>query len=567
MGKRGGLQFRKLEHWSAKGRLRVAIYARYSSDLQSPRSIEDQVRDCKARMDDDWVLVAVHSDSMISGDTVARPGYQALLAMLRRGEIDVIMAEGLDRLSRDQEHTAGLYKRACYQEIIIFTLAEGEIEDWHVGIKSVMNAAALTDLALKTRRGLRGRVLAGASAGGLSYGYDVVPVPEGEERGGRTVNVVKAGVVVRIFRDYANGVSHKAIAAALNVEKIPGPSGGTWSQSTINGNRKRGTGILNNELYIGTLVWNRLRYVKDPDSRRRHSRENAVEQVVRVDVPDWRIVADTLWFAAKNRQAGLDMCRQASGGQGGFWQHQRPVYLLSGLLRCGCCGGGMAMISETRVGCSNARNKGEAVCANRRTVKREFVENVVLGALRTRLMASEVYAAFLRGFTAEWNAEQKGRAVLQEGQRDELKRLTRKIGNFLDEIGEGHRSPALSAALREAEARKASLEAELAAAEAPAPRLMPNLDALYRERVAALQAALGGEDAAAARERVRALIAEVRVTPSPTDRKAPPAIEVRGELAAMLALGSGQDRSASEQLERQFKLVAGAGFEPAAFRL
>ena len=180
------LRFRKFEHWSPKGRLRVAIYARYSSDLQSPRSIDDQVRDCKARMDDDWLLIGVFADRMISGDTVFRPDYQALLDALRRGEIDVIMAEGLDRLSRDQEHSAGLYKGACYQETIIFTLAEGEIEDWHVGIKSVMNAAALTQLAMKTRRGLRGRVLAGASAGGLSCGYDVDPVPEGEEQGAST---------------------------------------------------------------------------------------------------------------------------------------------------------------------------------------------------------------------------------------------------------------------------------------------------------------------------------------------------------------------------------------------
>ncbi len=194
------------------------------------------------------------------------------------------MAEGLDRLSRDQEHSAALYKRACYHETIIFTLSEGEVEEWHVGIKSVINAAYLTDLAMKTRRGLRGRVLAGASAGGLSYGYDVVPVPEGADRGLRAINPAQAAVVVRILRDYAGGVSPKAIAAALNREGVPGPRGGTWSQSTIYGNRTRGTGILNNELYIGILVWNRLRYVKDPDNKKRHSRPNAPDKIVRVEV-------------------------------------------------------------------------------------------------------------------------------------------------------------------------------------------------------------------------------------------------------------------------------------------
>ena len=90
---------------------------------------------------------------------------------------------------------------------------------------------------------------------------------------------------------------------------------------------------------------------------------------------------------------------------------------------------------------------------------------------------------------------------------------------------------------------------------------------LYREKVAALQKALGGEDAAAARERIRARIDVLVLIPSPTDPKAPLGIEVQGALAAMLALGSGQNEAASRALASQFKLVAGAGFEPAAFRL
>jgi len=43
-------------------------------------------------------------------------------------------------------------------------------------------------------------------------------------------------------------------------------------KSTINGNRQRGTGLLNNELYVGRLVWNRLRYMKDPETGKRVSK-------------------------------------------------------------------------------------------------------------------------------------------------------------------------------------------------------------------------------------------------------------------------------------------------------
>ncbi len=154
------------------------------------------------------------------------------------------MAEALDRISRDQEDIAGIYKRMRYADVKMLTLSEGEISELHVGLKGTMNALFLKDLADKTRRGQRGRVEAGKSGGGNSYGYDVVKRfdANGEPiRGDRTINEAQAEVVRRIFRDYAAGKSAKTIAFALNKAGIAAPSGGDWGFSTINGNPKRGT--------------------------------------------------------------------------------------------------------------------------------------------------------------------------------------------------------------------------------------------------------------------------------------------------------------------------------------
>ena len=87
---------------------------------------------------------------------------------------DVVLAESLDRFSRDQEDTAGLFKRLTFAGVNIVTLAEGDITHLHIGFKGTMNALFLKDLAEKTHRGLRGRVEDGKSAGGLCYGYRVV---------------------------------------------------------------------------------------------------------------------------------------------------------------------------------------------------------------------------------------------------------------------------------------------------------------------------------------------------------------------------------------------------------
>jgi DNA invertase Pin-like site-specific DNA recombinase len=155
--------------------LRAVIYARYSSENQREASIDDQIRVCKERVArESWRLSQIFRDAALSGASARRSGYQALLSGARYGIFDVVVAEALDRLSRDQEDVAALFKRLRFGGIRIVTLAQGEISELHVGIKGTMNALFLKDLAEKTWRGLRGRVEAGCSGRGNSYGYSVV---------------------------------------------------------------------------------------------------------------------------------------------------------------------------------------------------------------------------------------------------------------------------------------------------------------------------------------------------------------------------------------------------------
>jgi len=93
-------------------------------------------------------------------------------------------------------------------------------------------------------------------------------------RGDRSINDAEAEIVRHIFGPMRPGQSAKIIAVALNRDGAPAPSGGDWGFSTINGNPKRGTGILNNELYVGRLVWNRQRFVKVTGTGKRQTRYN-----------------------------------------------------------------------------------------------------------------------------------------------------------------------------------------------------------------------------------------------------------------------------------------------------
>jgi hypothetical protein len=264
-----------------------------------------------------------------------------------------------------------------------------------------MNALFLKDLAEKTRRGLRGRVELGKSGGGLCFGYRVRPATHrGAGTGDREIVPAEAEVVRRIFRDYSAGLSPKAIAKRLNAECCPGPGRAPWNPSTIHGNPARGTGILNNELYVGRLVWNRLRYVKDPDTGKRVSRPNAPSEWVTTAVPGLRILDDELWNQVKARQ--VEMRRVASNGEPKrFNQARRPKYLFSGLTKCAECGGGYVMYWRDRLACFGARSRG--TCTNRLTISRQEVEERVLVALREKLMRRDLFEDFCEEYVRELN--------------------------------------------------------------------------------------------------------------------------------------------------------------------
>ena len=341
---------------------------------------------------------------------ILRPGIQALLADARSGAFDVVVAEPLDRMSRDQADVSALFKHLQFARVMIVTLAEGEINELHVGLKGTMNALFLKDLAAKTHRGLRGRVEKGRSGGGLCYGYDVVTTFDaaGEPvRGERTINEVEADVVRRVFRDFASGVSPPTIARRLNAESIPCPSGKLWTDSTIRGQVKRGTGMINNELYIGRLVWNRLRYVKNPETGKRVSRINPPEEWIVAEVPELRIVDHALWQAVKHRQGEITVqyatmveATQSARANRLNGAH-RPRHLLSGLLECGVCGGPYSMRGQDRYGCSNHIMTG--TCSNGRGIRRSVIEERVLAGLKDRLMAPEAAAAAMRAWAEETN--------------------------------------------------------------------------------------------------------------------------------------------------------------------
>ena len=544
---------------------RSAIYARYSSDLQSATSIDDQVRLCRERAERDGMTVSdVFTDYAISGGSLSnRPGMLSLLEAAKRRDFGVVIAEALDRISRDQEDIAAIYKRLSHADVRIFTLSEGEINELHVGLKGTMNALFLKDLAIKTRRGLEGRVRQGFSGGGIAYGYDVVREIDarGEPlRGKRRINETEAAIVRRIFEEFAAGRSPKIIAHTLNHEHVPAPAGKAWGPSTIYGNWRRGTGVLNNELYIGRLVWNRQRFIKDPNTGKRQARMNPKSEWVVEEVPHLRIIDDDLWKRIKQRQDKTRSRIIKGPGNIRSEKARRPRYLLSGLIKCGACGGGFSMNGANRYACSTARNKD--TCSNRLSIRRDEIEARVLDGLRKELMHPDLVKAFIDEFHREVNRLAADRDFDRDRLVCDLEKTNRDLKRIVQAIKDGIPALTLKDELMGLEERKLELEQTVSKAPAPIPRLHPRLADLYHRKVDNLHDALNQEDTRAeASEAVRALIDEIRLVPEDGELK----IELFGELAALVGIANKDPRPDDRGL--QVTLVAGVGFEPTTFRL
>ena len=563
---------------------RVALYARYSSDNQREASIEDQLRICREQgKREKWKIVGTYKDAGISGASmILRPGIQALLQDAQAGQFDIVLAEALDRISRDQADVATFYKHLKFAGVPIVTLSEGEISELHVGLKGTMNALFLKDLAAKTHRGIRGRVEDGKSGGGLCFGYNVVKQLDARGdpiRGDREINEAEANVVRRIFREFAAGVGPRTIARTLNEEGVPGPAGKLWSDTTIRGHVKRGTGLVNNELYIGRLIWNRLRYIKDPSTGKRVSRLNPESEWIIKDVPELRIVDDELWQSVRVRQgqiaekfANVTEAVRKHHKKNRLNGTRRPKSLLSGLVFCGCCGGTYSLRGADRFACSNHISKG--ACSNSRTILREDLEARVLSGLKDRMMAPEIVEEAMRAYAEETNRLNRERRSSGDAWKAELVKIEKQIRGIIEAIKAGMFHDSMKAEMDTLEARKVELTELLADAPEDTPDILPSASAIYAKRVAALTKALNRkEERQEAAETLRGLIEKISLTPGP--ERGEIYATLHGELGTILNWTERQvigktiktKRPAATATGLSLSVVAGAGFEPAAFRL
>jgi len=457
--------------------MRVAIYARYSSENQSEKSIDDQIRVCRKYIEENRFTVSerhIYTDEAISGSIINRPGLQALEKALENKEIEAVAVDDLSRLSRSNHQMLTLVNKFNFYNTKIISVSDGIITDddnskLGIHIRGLINELYLDDLKKKTMRGLEGQKLRGYSTGESVYGYKSHPVGElrlnkkGQPKYEGMVHKIyeeEANIVRRIFREFIAGKSINAIVQSLNEEKVPTRRNGDWNNSTI-------SRILKNEKYMGLWTWRKFKNVRDPISgKRKQIQRNEKDQISTVR-EELLIIDKETWEKTQNRWkelAGAWPVRHDSEkplGSQVSYVHSNPTHLLSGLLKCKCCQGAMVQISGKAGGYYGCYNNKRKTCTNKLLISRKRVEAILLKELQEKFLTAEnlkyVYQNVEKTIAKSLNEIPE--EVKQK--KHQYDKVQSELQNLLNFIKAGNFSKVVSEAITEAEGRSDKLKMEI----------------------------------------------------------------------------------------------------------
>ena len=489
---------------------RGAIYARFSSENQRPESLEDQVRVCRTDAPRYPIKVLpkhIYTDAAMSGAIADRPGLQALLEAARQRLFDAVLVDDLSRLARDNTLLLMIIHQLQFHDVRVISVADGldtadENDRLGIQFRGIFNELQLVDLRKKTWRGQKGQKERGYFSGEGTFGYSSVPGGEIRlDKHGRPrpegylkeIDPAEAAVVLRVYRDYAGGMSITGIVQSLNADRVPGRrrSSGGWSLGTI-------SRMLSNTKYIGLWIWNKTGNRRDLLTGRCKSYAKPEEEWDVREFKHLRIVPQELWDQVAKRRAE---CRKVwPGGSKRGYQSARasrvtvfPTHLLCGAMVCGSCSANIGLVSGKGHGYYGCLAASRRSCDNRVRVPRRRVENIILAAVRERLLRPEALRHVFERVRVEIERLLSEVPDMLSGKVAQLDDARRRVTRIVDFIacGKVEASQALAATLVKTEALVDDLTVEVQALEHSRESVfrVPSLDWI-RKRVSALREVL-----------------------------------------------------------------------------
>jgi DNA invertase Pin-like site-specific DNA recombinase len=339
---------------------RAAVYLRLS--YTDEKSVESDSISNQKKLINDFLsrnpeieAISERIDDGFSGTNFERPSFKAMLSDIEAGKIDCVVTKDLSRLGRDYIDT-GRYLRQVFPKYGIRFIAVNDnidtirdrCDDISISFKNIINDAYAHDISKKTRSALAVKRKNGDYVGACPiYGY----VKSDENKNKLAVDEYAAGIVRDIFRMKIEGVSAAKIADNLNnmgilspleykkENGLPYPKGGyadvadaRWSATTV-------IRILKDETYTGVLIQGKST-----------TGNHKISKVTDKPADEW--IRTEQAHDAVIRKHDFDLVQRIIRLDTRISPQGKEVYLFSGILICGCCGGRM-----TRKINSNQGNK------------------------------------------------------------------------------------------------------------------------------------------------------------------------------------------------------------------
>ena len=417
-----------IRHPNRNGSVRVALYLRVSTGRQD-HSIDDQRSELTRLISKrpDHKIVAEYLDEAISGDdTDRRVGFLQMRDDAQADKYDKVLVWDQDRFGRFDLIDGGHYIRPFRQAgIVLETIAQGVV-DWEdltgqliYSVNQVGKAQFLRDLSRNTCRGIlsAARECRAGTGGAAPFGY--------RSEGDRVWIVEDEAKTVRlIFRLYlAPGGSLRGVVIELNRRGIKTPKGKKWRASNVRA-------ILVRRKYTGTFVYgdrNAGKYfaMRDGEVIPRRKSDKAISSDPVIHLDRFEAIIDQRTF--DRAQAKLD------DGQGNTAPRTARQYLLSGLVRCGDCGGrmgGRTKRNHPLYECSTYNQSGSSEC-HHNTIPEGALVSVIAKKIQDRYLSE----------TALTRLRKKIEAKLADQDRPpsqhDLDRLRREIESLDQKIDRG----------------------------------------------------------------------------------------------------------------------------------
>ena len=472
----------------------AGIYARYSPgrDRDQTSTIEAQVAMCREKAQGDGVVIDskhIYVDRGISGASVVRAGFQAMLAAIEAGDFpEILYAKDDKRLFRNEREAGRLIEWIWEQDVEIryclmdFGDPRDNDEQWFMQRQfHIIAELERRRKRTETFEHQRQNALAGYSNGGIPpYGYKRKEIVTKEKKKKLTweINPKEVQAVKLAYEMHARSLGAKAIAHELTEKGFRSRRGAPMNKQTI------AEWFRNPYPHAGCIVWNtRDKKLRSKPREEWVIVEDAFPAIISMDV------ADQTYQKAEARRLGKVPTKKGE-------------YLLSGLMRCSECNASMVVNSTHKQNqafytCST-RHRRKDGCSNKLMLHQREVEGQIIEWIKQTLLDTD----FLKDYFQR--VLDTSKALLQDSQSnvEKLKRkvmaLDGQIDRLTDAIADGTVASAIvKTKIDTALVEKQEAEAQIRQYARPLPKL-PDITTFQTELIQALdkpemqKAAIGG---------------------------------------------------------------------------